>query len=150
MLILHSPVPEPPARSRELEKKLVACRVLDEGKKIVFGTHLVADFWGVSSDILDDPDRILEILISGARAADATVIDTCVHHFAPYGVTATVTLAESHICLHSWPEHSYCALDVFVCGKSDASKALDTIRTLLSPQRESVIEMLRGNLPRFT
>ncbi|GAB4151402.1 MAG: adenosylmethionine decarboxylase [Planctomycetota bacterium] len=131
-----------------MEKKNVACMVIGEDEKIVFGTHLVADFWGVSSDILDDPDHILQVLVDAARAADATVIDTCVHHFSPYGVTATVTLAESHISFHSWPEHEFCAIDVFVCGKADASRALRHVREMFKPTKVAMMDMVRGDLPR--
>ena len=133
-----------------MEKKTAAPHTLITGNKVTFGTHIVADFWGVSVETLDSPDKILEVLSAGVRAAGATIIDTCVHHFAPYGVTATVTLAESHICLHSWPEHSYCALDIFVCGEIDATKALIEIRGKLKPERENVLELIRGDLPEQT
>jgi S-adenosylmethionine decarboxylase len=33
-------------------------------------------------------------------------------HHGPGGVTATVLLAESHLCLHTWPEQHAVTLDV--------------------------------------
>lgn len=34
------------------------------------------------------------------------------------GVTATVLLAESHVCLHTWPEERAVTVDVYVCNFS--------------------------------
>ncbi len=39
------------------------------------------------------------------------------YEFSPYGVTALVLLAESHISIHTWPENGYLAVDVFTCGE---------------------------------
>ncbi|MEQ1726619.1 MAG: S-adenosylmethionine decarboxylase, partial [Sphingopyxis sp.] len=35
------------------------------------------------------------------------------------GVTGVALLAESHISIHTWPEHRYAALDFFLCGASN-------------------------------
>jgi S-adenosylmethionine decarboxylase len=39
------------------------------------------------------------------------------------GVTATVLLAESHVCLHTWPEQKGVTLDVYVCNFGDDHSA---------------------------
>lgn len=51
----------------------------------------------------------------------------------PGGVTATVLLAESHVCVHTWPEQCAVTLDVYVCnfGADHSSKALALLDTLL-------------------
>ena len=36
-------------------------------------------------------------------------------------------LAESHITVHTWPEHDYAAFDIFMCGVCDPQKAGETI-----------------------
>ena len=43
----------------------------------------------------------------------------------PGGVTATVLLAESHLCVHTWPEQRAVTLDVYVCnfGGDHSAKA---------------------------
>jgi len=44
------------------------------------------------------------------------------------GITATVLLAESHLCVHTWPEQHAVTLDVYVCNfggdHSDRAHAL--------------------------
>lgn len=61
------------------------------------GTHLVVDAWNVPSEILNDAKQIRQALLKAITAGEATLIDLCVHQFSPYGVTATATLAESHM-----------------------------------------------------
>ncbi|NER23683.1 MAG: hypothetical protein F6J96_23865 [Symploca sp. SIO1C2] len=56
----------------------------------------------LTREILDCCNRLNQ----GATitAGGATLIDICVHQLSPHRVTATATLAESHIVLHTWPE----------------------------------------------
>ena len=37
---------------------------------------------------------------------------------APHGVSGVVIIAESHLTVHTWPEHGYAAVDVFSCGRA--------------------------------
>ena len=41
------------------------------------------------------------------------------------GVTAAILLAESHLCVHTWPEQKAVTLDVYVCnfGGDHSAKA---------------------------
>ena len=55
------------------------------------------------------------------RAAGLQAVDQLFHTFpstaqGPGGVTATVLLAESHLCVHTWPEQNAVTLDVYVCN----------------------------------
>lgn len=45
-----------------------------------------------------------------------TVIGSQFHQFQPSGCTGFVLLAESHLALHTWPEHRFVALDLYVCN----------------------------------
>ena len=40
------------------------------------------------------------------------------------GVTATVLLAESHLCVHTWPENDAVTLDIYVCNRSADHSAM--------------------------
>jgi S-adenosylmethionine decarboxylase len=52
----------------------------------------------------------------------------------PGGVTATVLLAESHLCVHTWPEQAAVTLDVYVCnfGADHSAKAHALMNALLA------------------
>ena len=53
-------------------------------------------------------------------------------------------LAESHISIHSWPERSYAALDVFMCGDAQPERCVEVLRSAFRPERIAVQELLRG------
>lgn len=107
------------------------------------GMHLIVDFYGAFG--LDD-DRFLDTALrKAAEAAGATVLAGHLHHFGSgHGVTGVLLLAESHISIHTWPETGYAAVDIFLCGRSDAHRAADHLRTALRPERVQITEIARG------
>jgi S-adenosylmethionine decarboxylase len=108
------------------------------------GTHLVVDAWQAPEDLLNDPEGIRSALIDAISAGEATLIDLCVHQFSPHGVTATATLAESHIAIHTWPEHGYFAADLFFCGSGKPEVAMKLLQTALQAKQVRLREIPRG------
>ena len=53
-------------------------------------------------------------------------------------------LAESHITIHTWPEHDFAAIDVFLCGDMDAEAAIGLLRERLEPGRVELFSRDRG------
>jgi S-adenosylmethionine decarboxylase len=96
--------------------------------------QLLVDLYGCEAD-LDDADFLLDALRAAADAVGSKVVDEVVHRFSPVGVTVILILAETHISIHTWPEHGYAAVDVFVCGEGkDPNKAWDSLRRALKPE----------------
>ena len=108
------------------------------------GTHLVVDAWHCPADLLNDPERIRRAILDAISAGGATLIDFCVHQFSPHGVTATATLAESHIAIHTWPEYGYFAADVFFCGAGNPQKAVQYLELALQAKQVKIREFDRG------
>ncbi|MBB4284522.1 adenosylmethionine decarboxylase [Roseospira goensis] len=107
------------------------------------GTHLLVDLWGASG--LDDLDRTERALTDAARAAGATLLHTHLHHFTPNGgISGVLVLAESHISIHTWPERSYAALDIFMCGAADPYKSIPVLRAAFTPETVTLAENKRG------
>lgn len=108
------------------------------------GTHLLVDLFGC--DGLDDPARVEGALLAAIAAAGATLLDLKLHHFGSgQGVTGVALLAESHISIHSWPEHRYAAVDIFLCGvRHDLDAALAALREALLPERIEQQRIRRG------
>ncbi len=108
------------------------------------GRHLIADLHGCAG--LDDVARIERALRAAVVAGGATIIDLRLHHFGPgQGVTGVALLAESHISVHTWPEHGYAALDFFLCGaRHDLDAALAAVVAELSPDRIETQTIKRG------
>lgn len=108
------------------------------------GTHLVVDAWQSPGELLNDPERIRRALLDAISAGGATLIDLCVHQFSPHGVTATATLAESHIAIHTWPEYGYFAADLFFCGAGEPKRAMHILKTALQAGQVTMREIPRG------
>lgn len=108
------------------------------------GTHLIIDAWGCPAELLNDLEAVRQALLEAAEAGGATLIDLCTHQFSPQGVTATATLAESHIAIHTWPEYGYFAADAFFCGAGDPYAALESLRSNLQAGQMRTTELKRG------
>jgi S-adenosylmethionine decarboxylase len=80
------------------------------------GRHILLDVWGVDADTLNDLESLQGAMLGAAAAAGATVVDTTFHRFPIQGLSGVVVLAESHISVHTFPEHGYAAFDIFTCG----------------------------------
>ena len=82
------------------------------------GTHLLLEMNECDPMLLDDMAMVKEVLLAAAEEAGATVVGEVFHKFSPVGVTGIVCIAESHISIHTWPEHRYAAVDIFTCGEN--------------------------------
>ena len=51
------------------------------------------------------------------------------------GVTGVLLLAESHLSIHTWPEHGFAAIDIFLCGRLRPEAAKDTLQHALKAER---------------
>lgn len=113
------------------------------------GIHLIVEAWQAPAHLLNNPNIIRQALLKGIEAGEATLIDLCIHQFSPQGVTATATLAESHIAIHTWPEYGYFAADLFFCGQGKPQEALRILHTSLQAKQIKVQEIERG-FPSYT
>jgi len=110
------------------------------------GTHLIIDLFGASG--LDDLKGIEACLTRCVEVAGATLLHIHLHPFERNGgVSGVAVLAESHISIHTWPEHSYGAVDVFMCGRAQPSRCIEVLKEAFKPRRLEVEEILRGSLP---
>jgi S-adenosylmethionine decarboxylase len=109
------------------------------------GRHLLLELRECNKAVLDDLKYLENALVSAAMEAGATVIDKSFHQFAPQGVSGVVLIAESHLSLHTWPEHAYAAVDIFTCGTTvKIEVAADAMIRQLGSKDPSVLEVKRG------
>lgn len=97
------------------------------------GLHLTADLHdcACAPHWLTDASALGERCIEAVAQAGLQAVAQLFHTFpatqhGPGGVTATVLLAESHLCVHTWPEQRAVTLDVYVCnfGGDHSARAL--------------------------
>jgi len=111
------------------------------------GTHLLADLGGVAPGLLADAAAIDALLRQAALGAGAQILHSHFHTFGPgQGVTGVLLLAESHISIHTWPEHGFAAADIFMCGAAQPQRALAIIEAALQPATRTVKTVARGQL----
>jgi len=107
------------------------------------GTHLIVDLWHAEN--LDDLQVVDQALRDAATRAGATLLNIDLHHFTPNGgISGVAVLAESHISIHTWPELSYAAVDVFMCGNAQPHKAIDVLKSVFLPGMVTLAEHKRG------
>ncbi|MFQ5584548.1 MAG: adenosylmethionine decarboxylase, partial [Calditrichia bacterium] len=82
------------------------------------GRHFLVELGECNIDILNDLRKIEDILVTAAKKAKATIVESRFHQFNPFGISGVVVIAESHLTIHTWPEHGYAAVDIFTCGKA--------------------------------
>jgi S-adenosylmethionine decarboxylase len=109
------------------------------------GKHLAVEFYDCDRWRLDDEALLRRESVAAVGAMRATVVEVYSHRFVPYGVSVVVLLRESHLTLHTWPEHGTASLDVFVCGPSrDPRRAAEYVGKMLQATRAAEFLFERG------
>lgn len=110
------------------------------------GRHYLVELW--EADNLDRSDVIEEALVETVRATGGTLLDVRTIPFPNGGCSAVAIIAESHVTIHTWPEYSYAAVDLFTCSaKMDADAGLETLKKYFAPRRMQITEVRRGVMP---
>ena len=111
------------------------------------GRHLLLELKDCNREVLNDLDFIRDCLRDAAEQIGATVVNDAFYQFTPHGISGVVIIAESHLCIHTWPEHNYAAVDIFTCGDSiQPIQAVKSMVEKLGAQDPSFIELKRGVL----
>lgn len=112
------------------------------------GRQILIDLYGCDADLLDDAEYIETHLREAAESAGATFVDATFHRFSPHGVTGVLTIQESHLAIHTWPEHGFAAVDLFTCGAEvDPWRACAAIKAALKARYDTAVELHRGRPP---
>ncbi|ENH97062.1 S-adenosylmethionine decarboxylase proenzyme [Gracilibacillus halophilus YIM-C55.5] len=116
-----------------------------------FGRQMIAELWYCNRQLLDDLDSIKTMMVQAAVTAGADVREVVFHPFAPQGVSGVVVISESHLTIHTFPEHGYASIDVYTCGdKVNPLVAIETIQTQLESNACETLEIPRGMGPVHT
>lgn len=110
------------------------------------GHHLLAEFTGCDAAALAALDCVTRAMLQAAEVSGATVVTHSFHHFSPYGVSGAVIIAESHLAIHTWPEHGFAAVDFFSCGPVDMNRGLAVLKEAFAATGETRLELERGPL----
>ncbi len=120
------------------------------------GLHLTADLQQCRCDAswFTDAAALGAFCVQAVQAAGLQAVAELFHSFphtaaGAAGVTATVLLAESHLCVHTWPERRAVTLDVYVCNfagdhSAKAHRVMESLVTLFDAQQVQRCSLVRG------
>ncbi|KGX83569.1 adenosylmethionine decarboxylase [Pontibacillus marinus] len=112
------------------------------------GRHVISELWDCNTETLNDMTKIEQIFVDAALKAGAEVREVAFHKFAPHGVSGVVIISESHLTIHSFPEHGYASIDVYTCGdRIDPNVAAQYIADALEAATQESVEVPRGMGP---
>ncbi len=111
------------------------------------GRHILVEMHNCNRESLNDLELIRKVMLKAAVDCGAEVLGESFHRFSPQGVSGVVVIAESHISIHTWPEHGFAAVDVFTCGtKVNPAIAADVLIEKLESKNHTLTEIQRGVL----
>jgi S-adenosylmethionine decarboxylase proenzyme len=109
------------------------------------GHHFVGELQFKNQQILMENEKIHQIFLESLFSTGIIVHDVFKYTFHPYGYTAIAILKSSHAAIHTWPEHGYISIDVFVCD--EYTKGLNVMKILkdkFQPQHSEFYYLERG------
>ena len=112
----------------------------DLGKVALFEVAVKHDGEHTTSP-LNDAKKLKKILREIAKVCKLTVLRTSTHQFEPYGVTSLFLLSESHLSIHTWPEHGKFAMDVYSCNDNYSEMEIEDIIRKYLPVEHIQIEI---------
>ena len=109
------------------------------------GTHCILELHGCSPDLLNDVLFVRDAIEQASLQSLSTLLKLTSHQFYPQGVTAIALLAESHLSVHTWPEHGYAAVDIFTCGEdARPQQACRYLTKRFAARRHALVVLPRG------
>lgn len=89
---------------------------LEKGRLRVIGKHIYGSAFDCNPSKLSDSDFLVEVVKEASRIGKMTLLDVKAWRIHP-GVTVIGVVLESHISIHTWPEHGFATVDVYSCGE---------------------------------
>jgi S-adenosylmethionine decarboxylase len=102
------------------------------------------DAWVRDVSVLTDAPRLREILYDGAREGGALVVGEEFHLFPNGAVTGVLVLAQSHLSIHTWPEHALANVDLLSYGDLRGDDVLQSICDGLGAERSRLVCLPRA------
>jgi S-adenosylmethionine decarboxylase len=99
------------------------------------------------SSPVTDVQSLTRVAVAAVQAGGGHVLDNSHVVFPNGAITLVLILAESHLSIHTWPEESLIAIDLFSCGAIDGQRVLTELTAALHLDNVSTTLIDRGLPP---
>ena len=141
----HINSPKPTGREFNHNKIAVPTNPADSELHLPNGKHYMLDFHDVDLTVLESTDGEASV-IQAINNSGMTFLGSRSHLFPGGGLTSVFLLSESHLSFHTWPEHSFVAIDIYTCGNSIAADRLvRSMHDMFKPRTAKVSYIDRGS-----
>lgn len=111
----------------------------------MIGHHLLIDLFECDNAVTNNLDYIKETIQLLSDFLEAKILEFSEHSFSPHGITSIAIISTSHISIHTWPEKSFVAVDIFSCSSFLNQRAIsDLLRSRFIAQKITISQVLRG------
>lgn len=111
----------------------------------------MADLFDCQADLylLQQFEPVRLACIEAVQTVGLSIVGERFHQFEPVGVTGVILLAESHVAIHTWPEHRFVSLDIYVChfsadNTAKAERLLQDLIRLFDSKQPNIYRQARG------
>tara|TARA_R110000796_G_scaffold155893_5_gene272464 strand:- start:254 stop:628 length:375 start_codon:yes stop_codon:yes gene_type:complete len=112
--------------------------------KTSLGTHITWDVYNCNAESLSFIPKVKEVLNAIVEELQLSKVNESFKQFEPIGVTGFILLEESHVSIHSWPEHQFAAVDIFSCKPFDAEKIQKLLMSSFNSDKVIIKQIERG------
>jgi S-adenosylmethionine decarboxylase len=92
-----------------------------------------------------DLARLNDVAVAAVQSGAGHVLDSSNVVFPNGAITLVLILAESHLSIHTWPEESLVAIDLFSCGAIDGEAVIGALTRDLGLSSVTVSKLPRGS-----
>jgi len=109
-----------------------------------FGKHYLVELIGCDTEKIKYTRDVEGPFLRAARKSKTKLLEHFFHQFRPVGVTGFINIAWSHFAIHTWPEESYVAVDIFTCGEMSPEAAIEELKRSFKAKKVKVKIISRG------
>lgn len=108
-----------------------------------FAKHIILEIWNAKNT--NSASTIKQALKDACKEGNLALDKIHIHRFSPFGVSGVALIAEAHITIHTWPEYSFAAVDIYSGeARADIGLVAKTIKRAFQPCQVNQIELSRG------
>ncbi len=104
------------------------------------GQHLLLDIWLEENQCDRAVERLTQFIETRFH-----VVARSEFRFEPYGLTRVLILSESHFSIHTYPEHNFVSVDLYICTPGlDMNQLREELLSDISMTRSASAIFARG------